>query len=125
MEGLIEYLSRHYQKVAEIGIGSYFRVALALKDRGLEVLATDVQPRDAEFPVVFDDITSPHLDLYHGVQAIYAIRPPLELVDPLKNLARRLLADLIIKPLASEPVDGSLINFAGTFFYLYSKSDTN
>jgi uncharacterized UPF0146 family protein len=119
VEGLIEYLSGNYKKVAEIGIGRYPRVALALQARSLQVVATDIQPEFVGLPVEFDDIRSPRLDLYEGAQAIYAVRPPPELLPSLKVLAKTLAIDLLIKPLAGEPVDGLLINHRGSFFYLF------
>ena len=119
MEGLIEYLSRHYQRLVEVGVGGYAKVVVALEARGLTVLATDIRPRALDCLVETDDVWNPRLDLYTGAEGIYAIRPPPELVPPLKRLARRLAIDLIIKPLAGEPCDGSLVNVAGSFFYLY------
>ena len=119
MEGLIEYLSCNYEKVVEIGIGLYPRVALALQARGLQVAATDILPEFMGVPVEFDDVRAPRLDLYGGAQVIYAVRPPPELLEPLKVLAKNLAVDLIIKPLADEPVDGLLINHGGSFFYLF------
>ena len=119
MEGLIEYLSCNYEKVVEVGIGRYPKVALALQSRGLQVVATDIQPEFVGLPVEYDDIRSPRLDLYEGAQVIYAVRPPLELLPSLKGLAKKLAVDLVIKPLAGEPVDGLLINHGGSFFYLF------
>jgi len=119
LEGLIEYLSCNYKKVVEIGIGLYPRVALALQARGLQVGATDIQPRFMGVAVEFDDIKTPRLDLYEDAEVIYAVRPPLELLASLKVLAKRLEVDLVIKPLADEPVDGLLINHGGSFFYLF------
>jgi uncharacterized UPF0146 family protein len=119
MQGLIEYLSRRYQRLAEIGVGNYTRVARALEDRGLRVLAVDLRPAAGDYPVVVDDVMEPRLALYREVQGIYAVRPPPELVAPLKRLARLLGVDLIIKPLAAEPVDGRLVNVAGSFFYIF------
>jgi uncharacterized UPF0146 family protein len=119
MQGLIEYLSGRYQRLAEVGVGSYTKVARALKARGLEVLVSDIRPQPADYPVEVDDVREPRLDLYHDVQCIYAIRPPPELVVELKRLARLLAVDLIIKPLAAEPVDGRLVNVAGSFFYVF------
>jgi uncharacterized UPF0146 family protein len=116
---MIAYLSRHYRKVAEVGIGNYARVALALKARGLSVVAADIEPRALGFPVAFDDVRAPRLDLYKGTQAVYAVRPPPELVPALKRLAERLAVDLVVRPLASEPVDGYLVSEAGSFFYLF------
>jgi uncharacterized UPF0146 family protein len=119
LQGLIEYLSRHYQRVVEVGIGSYAKVALALQARGLRVVAIDIKPQVVGLPVEFDDVTAPRLDLYKGAQAIYAVRPPPELMPALKRLARQLAVDLIVKPLASEAVDGLLVNEAGSFLYLF------
>lgn len=119
LQGLIEYLSSNYKNVVEIGIGSYAKVAVALLERGLGVLATDIHCRTVDIPVVLDDVRVPNLDLYRDAEAIYSVRPPLEMVPSLKRLAERLAKDLIIKPLADEPVDGLLINRAGSFFYLF------
>ena len=119
MDLLIDYLSRRYRRVVEVGIGTYSRVARALQDRGLTVTATDINPRTDEVPVVRDDLWEPRLEVYLNVQAIYAVRPPPELVPPLKRLARRLAVDLIVKPLAGEPCDGQLVSTTGSFFYLY------
>jgi uncharacterized UPF0146 family protein len=121
VEALIDYLASRYRRVVEVGIGTYSRVACALQERGLTVTATDINPRMAAVPVVRDDLWEPRLDVYRDAQAIYAIRPPPELLPPLKALARRLAVDLIIKPLAGEPCDGRLVSTAGRFFYLYPK----
>ena len=119
MEGLIEYLSSHYQRLVEVGVGRYTKVALALKARGLSVLATDISPQATDYPVSRDDVWEPQLALYRDVEAIYAVRPPPELLPPLKRLARLLDLDLIIKPLADEAIDGTLVNTAGDFFYIF------
>ena len=119
MNGLIEYLSDRYHRVVEVGIGGYARVAIALRERGLRVTAVDILPQSLAIPVTFDDVRSPRLKRYWGVQAVYAIRPPPELVSALKRLACQLSVDLIIKPLAAEPVDGQLLNRSGSFFYLF------
>ncbi|HYR03410.1 MAG TPA: UPF0146 family protein [Syntrophobacteria bacterium] len=119
MEALIDYLASRYRRVVEVGIGTYSRVACALQERGLTVTATDINPRTAAVPVVRDDLWKPRLELYRDAQAVYAIRPPLELLPPLKELAGRLGVDLIVKPLADEPCDGQLVSTAGSFFYVY------
>ena len=119
LEGLIKYLSRRYQRVVEVGIGNYARVALALQASGLSVLATDIKPRAVGLHVELDDVSAPRLEFYLSAQAIYSVRPPLELIPPMKRLAEQLAVDLIVKPLASEPVDGFLVNEARSFFYLF------
>ena len=105
--------------MVEVGIGNYAKVALALQARGLSVLATDIKPQAVGLPVELDDVTAPRLDLYLSAQAIYSVRPPPELIPAMKRLAEQLAVDLIVKPLASEPVDGFLVNEAGSFFYLF------
>jgi uncharacterized UPF0146 family protein len=119
MDALIDYLSRRYRRVVEVGIGTYTRVARALQERGVVVVATDISPQPQGIPVVLDDIRQPRLDLYRSAQALYAVRPPPELVPPLKVLARRLAVDLIVKPLAGEPCDGRVVSGNGGFFYVY------
>lgn len=119
MDGLIEYLSSRYQRVVEVGIGRYVKVALALQARELNVVAVDIQPQSVGLRVEFDDVRSPRLELYGGAQAIYSVRPPPELIPPLKRLANRLVVDLLVKPLAAEPLDGRLMNRDGSFFYLF------
>ncbi|HVO85049.1 MAG TPA: UPF0146 family protein [Syntrophobacteria bacterium] len=120
MELLIEYLSRRYRRVVEVGIGTYSRVACALQNRGLTVTATDINPRAiAAVQVVRDDLWEPRLEVYLEAQAIYAIRPPPELLPPLRELAGRLAVDCIVKPLAGEPCDGQLVSSAGSFLYVY------
>jgi uncharacterized UPF0146 family protein len=116
---LIDYLSRRYRRVVEVGIGTSTRVARALEERGVAVVATDLNPQPKGIPVVRDDIWQPRLDLYANAQAIYAVRPPPELVPPMKDLARRLALDLIVKPLAGEPCDGGVMSGDGGFFYVY------
>jgi len=119
MDLLIDYLSRRYRRVVEVGMGTYSRVACALQDLGLTVTATDINPRTEGVPVVRDDLWEPRLEIYLEAQAIYAIRPPPELLPPLKELAGRLAVDLIVKPLAGEPCDGQLVSTGGSFFYVY------
>jgi uncharacterized UPF0146 family protein len=119
MNTLVDYLSRHYRRVVEVGIGTYTRVARALEKRGVVVVATDINPQPEGIPVVTDDIWQPRLDLYESAQALYAVRPPPELVPPLKDLARRLALDLIVKPLAGEPCDGRVVSGNRGFFYVY------
>ena len=124
MDTLIDYLSRRYRQAAEVGIGAYTRVAHALQEQGVVVVATDVNPQPQGIPVVWDDVWQPRLDLYGSAQALYAVRPPPELVPPLKELALRLAVDLIVKPLAGEPCDGRLVSGTGGFFYVYNFGTT-
>ena len=118
--GLIDYIATRYDRVAEIGIGHFPDVALALSRRGLRVFATDVK----EFchngvDVIRDDISEPDISAYRGVQLLYALRPPPELVPYMTCLAKGLPADLIAKPLASDRVGGRLIRHKDSTFCLW------
>ena len=50
-----------------------------------------------------------------------------ELADAImERLAERLAVDLLVRPLASEPVDGYLVTDAGSFFFLFpSRNETS
>ncbi|HIC92392.1 MAG TPA: hypothetical protein EYP21_10115 [Syntrophaceae bacterium] len=102
-KGLVDYIAEAYGCVAEIGIGHFPDVALALVDRGVQVFATDIKSfRYKGLKMVVDDITHPNLSLYTGVHLIYSVRPPLELVPYMERLAKVVAADLIVRPLTSE-----------------------
>lgn len=119
-KGLVDYVSSRYETVAEIGIGGFPDVALALARRGLCVLATDM--RMFSYPGLrcfVDDVTVPEADRYGGVELLYALRPPPELVPYMTSLAKALPADLIVKPLASDHVSGRLTRYGGTTFFLW------
>ena len=120
-EGLVDYISSGYGYGAEIGVGHFPDVALALLEAGVRVFATDIKP----FPhrglkVIVDDVTQPNTSLYAGVDLIYALRPPLELVPYMQELASGVGAALIVKPLASECPGGQCIRCGNTTFFLWS-----
>jgi uncharacterized UPF0146 family protein len=66
-----------------------------------------------------DDITAPEANRYRGVELLYALRPPPELVPYMASLARALPADLIVKTLASDHVGRRLTHYGGTTFFLW------
>jgi uncharacterized UPF0146 family protein len=117
-----EYIAGRYGKCAEIGIGHFPDLALALAAKGVEVFATDIVPLTYEgLRVIIDDVTSPDISLFYGVDLIYSMRPPPELVFYMERLAASLSADLIVKPLSSEFVDGrESVRFGGTTFFEWS-----
>jgi len=119
-KGLVDYVSSRYGTVAEIGIGGFPDVAMALTWRGLCVLATDTRRFSYQGLQFFvDDITAPEANRYRGVELLYALRPPPELVPYMATLARALPADLIVKPLASDHVGRRLTRYGGTTFFLW------
>ena len=49
-----------------------------------------------------DDVWAPNLEIYKGASLIYAIRPPPELVNPIRRIACSVGCDLLIRPLSGE-----------------------
>ena len=121
IEGLVDFIARRFKNTVEIGIGHFPDLAFALLDRGINVFATDILP----FPyrglkVIVDDITCPDLSLYDGIDLIYSMRPPPELLPYMARLAKTISADLIIKPLYSEYAEGyRLIRNGNTTFFIW------
>jgi len=69
--------------------------------------------------VIVDDITDPDLFFYRNTGLIYSIKPPPELVPHMKKTAECVSADLIVKPLASDFLDGQLMRHGHTSFYIW------
>ncbi|MEE8167331.1 MAG: UPF0146 family protein [Candidatus Hydrothermarchaeales archaeon] len=112
------YIIKKYKgtKIVEIGMGSDSRVFQELEMKGMRAIATDIEPRKG---AVRDDVTKPDMRIYEGAGLIYALRPPPELYVFIEDIARSVGADLIIKPLSTDPVcRGKLVNYKGTCFYL-------
>lgn len=117
---IADYISSHYKSVAEIGIGNFPDIALLLKKRGLEVIATDIKEYNYKGLRFFiDDIFKPDLNIYKGIQLLYSIRPPNEFLIYMKKLAKDICSDLLLKPLSSDVLDGYLVNYNGIYFYLW------
>lgn len=124
IEGLVEFIADRYADAAEIGIGHFPDVAFALTNRGVNIFATDIRPFNYEgIKVIVDDVTLPDLSLYDGINLIYSMRPPPELIPYLIRLAKTISVDLIVKPLSSEYIDGwRLIRNGHTTFFLWKNS---
>jgi uncharacterized UPF0146 family protein len=119
IEGLVDFIASRYNNAVEIGIGHFPDVAFALLKRRVRVFGTDVRP--FQYPglnVVVDDITEPEISLYREIKLIYSMRPPPELIPYIKRLAGLISADLILKPLSDEYLDGWRLMHNGnmTFF---------
>ena len=99
-----EYMVKHYTNAVEVGIGKNVAVARILHDAGLSIRCTDI--RDVPVPewLTFriDDIFSPDISRYKGVDVIYAIRPAIEMIPPLIALARTINCDLVVYHLGFE-----------------------
>jgi uncharacterized UPF0146 family protein len=122
IEEMAEYIAGRHRKSVEIGIGHFPDLAFALIDRGADVFATDIVPFSYKGLRVFvDDVTRPDISLFRGVDLIYSMRPPPELVFYMDRLAARLSASLIVKPLSSEFIEGrEAVRHGDTTFFEWS-----
>lgn len=120
VKGLVNYIAGKYFNTVEIGIGHFPDVAFALMERGVRVFATDVRTfKYNGLKVVADDIMRPDISLYISANLLYSLRPPPELVPYMKRLAKNISADLIIKTLSSDYIEGlRLVNNGDTTFFL-------
>ena len=98
------YISSHYSRAIEVGIGRNEEAARIVRDAGRLVRCTDVKALEISCGLPFsrDDIFLPDLSLYEGVEVIYAIRPAIEMIPPLVELAERINADLVVYHLGFE-----------------------
>jgi uncharacterized UPF0146 family protein len=122
IEGLVDFIAVGYTNAAEIGVGCFPDVAYALQGEGLKIFATDIKPFKYDGIRVFvDDVTGPDISLYRCVDLIYSMRPPPELVPYMMRLAEMVSADLIIKPLSADYVEGlSLMRCGDIVFFIWS-----
>ena len=120
-QGLVDYICNRYRHGAEIGVGHFPDVAMACAHRGIQIFASDIKPLSHKgLKVVIDDVTKPELRLYVGLEFIYSVRPPPELVPYMIHLGKAVSADLLVKPLTSEYPGGELIRQGNTFFFLWN-----
>ncbi|MDV3104235.1 UPF0146 family protein [Thermococcus waiotapuensis] len=127
LEDFAEFLAQNVPKgkIAELGIGFQFKVALRLKELGYDVLAVDWNPSSVEkakklgINAFRDDLFSPNLGLYSGAKALYSVRPTPEIVKSILELGERLGVPVYILPLAGDTVPKTLrlFNFRGLAIY--------
>jgi hypothetical protein len=126
IEGIVEYIAGKYHSAAEIGIGHFPDVAYALLNKGIRVFATDIRPFSHDgLAVVIDDVTEPDISLYSGVDIIFSMRTPAELAPFILRLAKTVHADLIVKPLSSEILNGKLVRHGDVAFYVWQFSSSS
>ena len=99
-----EYIARTYTRAIEIGIGKNYEAAKQVGAAGNLMLVTDI--RDVAVPgslrFARDDIFSPKISLYQGADAIYSVRPAIEMIPPLIALAKTINCDLVVYHLGFE-----------------------
>ena len=98
-----EYLAGRYSRAIEVGIGRNTTAAEILTGAGILVRATDVRTfAESPVPVTVDDVFEPVMDLYDQADVIYSIRPAIEMIPPLIDLARKAGTDLVVYHLGFE-----------------------
>ena len=126
-EDIAEYIIENYRnKVVEVGVGSMPHVALALKDR-LDVVVTDINEQEyAGVRFCRDDIFAPDMSIYMKATLIYSIRPPIDMQEAIAQIAKKVGADILIRPFGNEKADldricrsCTLVNYRKARFYIY------
>lgn len=129
-KAIAKYIAENYPsatKIVEVGVGHVPEAAVELRQLlpQCTLIVTDIK-RPAELPksltFACDDITKPNLRVYRDAALIYAIRPPPELQPYILEVARKVGADLLVKPLVAESMPlagGELVNFEGVAFHVF------
>ncbi len=118
-------------RIAEIGVGFNFKVALKLKELGLDVFVVDwnskavEKARELGLKAYVDDVFKPNLSLYSEVSAIYSVRPTPEIVKPILELGRKLHVPVYILPFSLDemPKEMKLENYKGMAIYKWNTKD--
>ena len=131
-EDLAEFIGQNYSgRIVEVGAGRVLEVARLLSARGLEVVLTDKEEWQlGTLRIEKDDIFAPRMELYRGTSLIYSIRPPLELQIAMGDVAARVGADILVRPLQDEVADlvgfsRRLVNAGEARFYLFRRKATD
>lgn len=128
-DDIVDFIKSNYPKgshIVEVGIGRHPEVAQLLKD-DFDIVCTDVfEGNIPGITYIRDDIFNPDLRIYEGAVLIYSIRPPIDMQDSIAAIARRVGADLLIRPFSSERTNLEkyfksfrCINYKSAVFYLY------
>lgn len=118
------YLASRYTRAVEAGIGRNTVAAEMLAEKGILLRCTDI--REQELPqhlqYARDDLFAPDLDLYKGADVIFSIRPAIEMIPPLLDIARAVNCDLVVYHLGFERYnDGGEIIDCGVILHHYWK----
>ncbi len=129
LRAIANYIAGNYgsaDKIVEVGVGKVpetMRELRRLLPR-CQLVVTDIEEPE-ELPegvkLVRDDVTEPNVQIYEDASLVYSIRPPSELQPSLFKIARKVGADLLIKPIAGEEVleGGELANYERATFHLF------
>jgi hypothetical protein len=127
-EDLAEFIGQNYSgRIVEVGAGHVPGVARLLSERGLEVVLTDREERlRYDLRIEKDDIFAPRMELYRGASLLYSIRPPREMQIAMGDVAARVGADILVRPLQDEVAElpgfaRRLVNAGEARFYLFKR----
>ena len=121
------YLAGRYTRAVEAGIGRNTVAAEMLAEKGILLRCTDI--REQELPqhlqYVRDDLFSPDLSLYKGADVIFSIRPAIEMVPPLLDIARAVNCDLVVYHLGFERYNngGEIIDCGVILHHYWKRSE--
>lgn len=125
---LADYIGQNYSgRVVEVGAGYIVSVALHLRSffPNIDLIITDREKRTVQGLVVEeDDIFYPRPELYQGASLLYSLRPPLEMQLAMGELAARIGAEVLVRPLGDEVAkppgfQRKLLNAGAARFYLF------
>ncbi len=116
-------------RIVEIGVGFNFKVALKLKELGMDIFVVDwnkesiIKARERGLEAYVDDVFNPNLKLYRDVRVIYSIRPTPEIIRPILRLARKLGVPAYILPFSLDemPHELKLENYKDLAIYTTEK----
>ena len=119
-----EYIAKNYTRAVEVGVGRNTVAAEILNTAGTLLLCTDVrdfpEPAEAGLPFAVDDVFSPRLPVYKKPDVIYAIRPAIEMIPSLIELAEALGCDLVVYHLGFETYgSGGVVIDCGVLLHRY------
>ena len=98
------YIAGTYTHAVEVGIGRNPDAARIVSRAGNLLRVTDVKELQVEddLPFIKDDIFAPDITQYRGADVLFSIRPAIEMIPPLRDLAERINCDCIVYHLGFE-----------------------
>ena len=122
-----DYIAARYSHAVEIGIGKNTVAAGILFAQGCLIRCTDIKDTGmvSDLPFFVGDIFSPQFSLNRGADIIYAIRPAIEMIPPLIDLAKVIDCDLMVYHLGFESYErgGEIIDCGVLLHRYYKKSE--
>lgn len=126
-EAIGRFIGMRYRRCVEVGYGGNIVAASIIQRMGGSILCVDRKsfPPAGTIRTAVDDITDPDLRLYRGADCIYAIRPGIEMMPDLIELAATFGSDLLIYHLGCEIyLDGAERIDCGVILHRYHPKHT-